>query len=177
VRLPIVINPVRSQHPPEAKKIFPVSAEVWEKTFAVNIRGVFFCYKHAAREMIAQDRGGRIIGASSMAGIKGSSLFINAYTASKFAVRGLTQSAAAELGQYGITVNAYAPGMINTPMGKPFLEAGIDMILNNFGYSRPWANFHAGEPEDVANVVSYLASKEAHYVTGQTIAINGGLQY
>jgi acetoin reductase-like protein len=161
----------------EPTVVTDLSAEIWEKIFAVNIRGVFFCYKHAAREMIAQDRGGRIIGASSLAGIKGGSLS-SAYTASKFAVRGLTQSAAAELGQYGITVNAYTPAIISTPLSKPFLEAGkLDMLLNIFGFSKPWGNFHAGEPEDVANVVSYLASKEAHYVTGQSLAINGGLQY
>ncbi|KAJ3981858.1 hypothetical protein F5890DRAFT_1416875 [Lentinula detonsa] len=86
------------------------TTEDWDKIFAVNMRGVFLSYKYAARQMIAQGNGGRILGASSIAGRK-AGFEASAYCASKFAVRGLTQSAGnSRIGKYGITVNAYAPG-------------------------------------------------------------------
>ncbi|KAJ7155280.1 hypothetical protein C8R46DRAFT_1356498 [Mycena filopes] len=86
-----------------------LEADEWDATFAVNGRGTFLCYKYAGKQMIAQGRGGRIIGASSGAG-KQAYPSLPDYSASKFAVRGLTQSAALEFGKHGITVNAYAPG-------------------------------------------------------------------
>ncbi|KAJ3780086.1 hypothetical protein GGU10DRAFT_419232, partial [Lentinula aff. detonsa] len=87
------------------------NCEQWDDILRVNSKGVFLCYKYAAKQMVAQGRsGGRIIGASSVTGKQGMA-HTSAYTASKFAVRGLTQVAALEFGQYGITVNAYAPGM------------------------------------------------------------------
>ncbi|KIK57651.1 hypothetical protein GYMLUDRAFT_45815 [Collybiopsis luxurians FD-317 M1] len=153
----------------ENTKIVDLSAETWEKVFAINARGVFFCYKHAARQMIAQGRGGRIIGAASIAGRR-SGFEHGAYGASKFAVRGLTHTAAAELGPYGITVNAYAPGFIASPMTTGMTTSA----LANYGFITP-ENFKFGEPKDVASLVSYLASKEAHYITGQTVSPNGGV--
>ncbi|KAF5389911.1 hypothetical protein D9757_003680 [Collybiopsis confluens] len=144
----------------ENSKIVDMPADMWEKVFAVNARGVFLCYKHAARQMIAQGRGGRIIGAASVAS-KRAGMEHGAYGASKFAVRGLTQAAAQELGQYGITVNAYAPG---NPMTEKF--ASHAEALAPYGWSTP-TNYKFGEPEDVASLVSYLASKEAHYITGK----------
>ncbi|KAJ8689990.1 hypothetical protein PTI98_012835 [Pleurotus ostreatus] len=95
--------------------ISDTSVEDWDALYAVNVRGTFLCYKHAADAMIKQGRGGRIVGACSIAGKKG---FPDspAYSSSKFAVRGLTQSAAQEYGKYGITVNAYAPGSIVTEL-------------------------------------------------------------
>ncbi|EEB94689.1 hypothetical protein MPER_06455, partial [Moniliophthora perniciosa FA553] len=97
------------------------SAETWERAFAINSRGTFFCYKYAAIQMIKQGRGGRIIGACSSAGKQGR-LNSMAYSATKFAVRGMTQSAAWEVTKYGITVNAYAPGVIDTDMVKELSE-------------------------------------------------------
>jgi len=157
--------------------VVDASLEDWESVFAVNTRGVFLCYKYAAKQMIAQGRGGRIIGASSMAGKRGLSVGV-AYSASKFAVRGLTQSAALELGPHRITVNSYAPGAINTPMtngthirGQSEAEQTETLkqlvALASVGY--------IGQPEDVASVVSYLASKEAHFITGQSISVDGGI--
>ncbi|KZT19772.1 NAD(P)-binding protein [Neolentinus lepideus HHB14362 ss-1] len=99
------------------KPIVEMSMAEFDKIQSVNTRGLFMCYRAAARTMIEQKRGGRIIGASSVAGKKGL-LAGSSYSASKFAVRGLTQSAACELGPYDITVNAYAPGTIDTPLGK-----------------------------------------------------------
>ncbi|KAJ3995653.1 hypothetical protein F5050DRAFT_266476 [Lentinula boryana] len=157
---------------PESKMVIDYPTESWKKTFAVNVDGVFFCYKYAARQMIAQGRGGRIVGASSIAG-KRSAALSSAYSASKFAVRGLTQSLALELSQHGITVNAYAPGLINSPMSAIFQEHQEE-ALATLGLNKP-VNYKFGEPEDIASLVSYLASKEAHYITGQTISPNGGI--
>ncbi|KAG6887316.1 hypothetical protein C0995_016222 [Termitomyces sp. Mi166 len=105
-----------------AHAITETEVEEWDKLFAVNGRGVFLCYKYAAMQMIKQGQGGRIIGASSLAGRRGLSdpegllgeANLAAYSATKFAVRGLTQAAAKEWGRHGITVNSYCPGVIET---------------------------------------------------------------
>ncbi|KAJ4487757.1 NAD(P)-binding protein [Lentinula aciculospora] len=149
---------------PEGKMVIDLPAETLHKTFAVNLDGVFFCYKHAARQMIAQGRGGRILGASSIAGRRSAGHF-SAYTASKYAVRGLTQSLAMELAQHGITVDAYAPGLINSPMSIELQKDHV-AVLAIVGLCNP-VNFKFGEPEDIASLVSYLVSKEAHYITGK----------
>ncbi|KIJ16118.1 hypothetical protein PAXINDRAFT_113899 [Paxillus involutus ATCC 200175] len=139
----------------------------WDRVMTINIRGSFLCYKYAAEQMVKQGRGGRIIGASSLAGKEGYPV-LSAYCASKFAVKGLTQAAALELGRYGITVNAYAPGIIATPMSKRLCEGARHRVEG-----RPVK--HVGQPEDVASIVSYLVSKEAHFITGQTISVDGGI--
>ncbi|KAG1810742.1 hypothetical protein EV424DRAFT_1542860 [Suillus variegatus] len=89
--------------------------EGWDRMMKINGTSAFLCYKYAAIQMVKQGRGGRIIGASSMVGIQATSPLMS-YSASKFAVRAITQAAALQLGQYGITVNSYAPGIIATPM-------------------------------------------------------------
>ncbi|KAH7920225.1 NAD(P)-binding protein [Leucogyrophana mollusca] len=150
----------------------------WEAIFSVNVRGTFLCYKYAAQQMIAQDQGGRIIGASSLAGKKGHR-FLAAYSASKFAVRGLTQSAAIELGRHRITVNAYAPGPIQTAMLELLHEGTAKHSEDKDGIydkmKRTSAVGYLGNTEDVASLVSYLVSPEAHFVTGQTVAVDGGI--
>ncbi|KAJ3794992.1 hypothetical protein GGU11DRAFT_817855 [Lentinula aff. detonsa] len=156
---------------PEAKMVIDYPTESWKKTFAVNVEGVFFCYKYAARQMIAQGRGGRIVGASSIAGKRSAAQF-SAYSASKFAVRGLTQSLALELSQHGITVNAYAPGivfcsLVSERLSEPAIfQEQDEAVLATLGLNKP-VNYKFGEPEDIASLVSYLASKEAHYITGR----------
>ncbi|KIK65263.1 hypothetical protein GYMLUDRAFT_159890 [Collybiopsis luxurians FD-317 M1] len=145
-----------------SKPVVSTTIEEWDHLFRVNTRGIFLCYKYAALEMISQKRGGRIIGASSLAGKLGSEL-LGAYTASKFAVRGLTQTAALELGEHGITVNAYAPG-------EPFLRLVLRFTLAQEHYERllpPFAKY--GKPEDISSIISYLASKEAYYITGESL--------
>ncbi|KIK58983.1 hypothetical protein GYMLUDRAFT_262294 [Collybiopsis luxurians FD-317 M1] len=155
------------------KPIADISMEEWDQVHQVNIRGLFMCYKWAAKEMIARGSQGRIIGASSTAGKQG---VPNAapYVASKFGIRGLTQTAALELGKYGITVNAYAPGPIETPMIEDILKdpSTLPQALNSLPSSAK-----VGQPEDIASIVSYLASKEAHYITGQTICVNAGMYF
>ncbi|KAF8836787.1 acetoin reductase family protein [Paxillus ammoniavirescens] len=153
----------------------------WEQVMTINARGPFLCYKHAAEQMIKQGRGGRIIGASSLAGKMGFPL-LSAYCASKFAVRGLTQAAALELGRYGITVNAYAPGVIATAMTANLIGAD-GKFLHSDEESAVWVMNciegrpvkHIGQPDDIASIVSYLVSKEAHFITGQTISVDGGV--
>lgn len=154
--------------------ILNTTLEDFEKVQSVNTRGVFLCYKYAALRMVAQGRGGRIIGASSVAG-KQAYEGMFAYCASKFAVRGMTQAAAAELAKHKITVNAYAPGLIDTPLlrgvaGHPSnpVKSDISHFWDNIPVGRP------GIPEDIAGLVSYLASEESSFITGQSISINGG---
>ncbi|KAK0482175.1 acetoin reductase family protein [Armillaria novae-zelandiae] len=158
------------------RRLLDTKIEDWDRVLAVNARSVFICYKLAAKQMIKQGTGGRIIGASSVLGQHGGRL-VSAYSASKFAIRGLTQCAATEFGEYGITVNSYAPGAIDTPM---MVEAGQELGNVEAFYERernksPLKTM--GEPSDVAGVVSYLVSSDARFVTGQTIPVNGGRFY
>jgi len=148
--------------------VLEITTEQWDRIFAVNARGTFLCYKYAVRQMIQQGRGGRIIGASSVSGLRGSPLWPH-YSATKFAVRGLTQAVAQEVGKHGITVNAYAPGLINTPMSEAILTS---TLREAFKARTPLG--YEGQPEDVANVVSFLVSENAGYITGQAIPVNGG---
>ncbi|KAF8982010.1 hypothetical protein BDQ17DRAFT_1262536, partial [Cyathus striatus] len=105
------VDVVRIKHGLIHSYLVPV--DQLDRLYAVNVRGTFLCYKYAALQMIKQGRGGRIIGAHQWLESKvRTSSFSGAYVASKFAIRGLTQSAATELGKYGITVNAYAPGRV-----------------------------------------------------------------
>lgn len=97
----------------EVKSLLEITAEDWERTLSINLRGVFLCYREAAKVMIAQGKGGKLIGCSSIAAYRPWPL-VSHYCASKWGVRGLTQTAAVELAQYKITVNAYCPGMFLT---------------------------------------------------------------
>ncbi|PCH37673.1 short chain oxidoreductase [Wolfiporia cocos MD-104 SS10] len=150
----------------------------WEKTFAINVHGVMHCYKYAARAMIRQGRGGRLIGACSIAGKRGDPNSA-AYCASKFAVRGLSQSAAIELAPYGINVNCYAPGAIHTE----FLDKVDEKYTKEEGkergsYIKKRAEAiplgRVGKAEDVSGVVSWLAGPDSKFVTGQSITVDGG---
>lgn len=143
--------------------------EDYRRVWSVNVEGAILCYKYAAIQMIKQGNGGRIIGACSMAGKKG---FANLgpYSTSKFAVRALTQVSALDLAKYGITVNAYAPGVIDTPMTN-FPGLGLDPLKQLLEVP----NAKVGYPEDIAHWVSYVASSQSQYMTGQTTFLDGGL--
>ncbi|CAE6464311.1 unnamed protein product [Rhizoctonia solani] len=147
------------------------SDEVFDRFINTNLKGVLYCYRAAAVQMIKQGRGGRIIGASSGSGLRARP-GAGAYCASKFGVRAITQTAALEWGQHGITVNSYAPGFINTPMVE---EAGGGKDGENFLHLMQINGIkRLGAADEVAAAVSFLASDGASYVTGQTIAVNGG---
>jgi meso-butanediol dehydrogenase / (S,S)-butanediol dehydrogenase / diacetyl reductase len=161
--------------------LLDTTAEQWQRTMDVNVAGVFHCYRAAARQMIAQGRGGRLIGAASVAAHRGG-IWQAAYSASKFAVRGLSQAVAQEMGEYGITVNVYSPGIVHTPMWD-----AIDEAITSRRDTAPGSEL-AGwveriplgrleTPDDVAGVVSFLASPDAGYITGQSIVVDGGVWF
>ncbi|PBK89069.1 NAD(P)-binding protein [Armillaria gallica] len=152
--------------------LMDTTAEEWDHVFAVNTRGVFLCYKYAAIQMIKQGWGGRIIGANSVAGMRAQSR-VCPYSASKFAVRGLTQSAAMELGPHQINVNAYAPGFIDTHLSRSMF-AEEDFAKHVRQSENTVALKKTGQPGDLASLVSYLASPESQFMTGQTISVDGG---
>ncbi len=152
--------------------------ESWDRIHDVNVKGLFFVMQAAARQMVAQGEGGRIINLASQAGRRGEALVAN-YCASKAAVISITQSAALALTEHAITVNAIAPGIIETPMwavvdglfakyqglppGEPKRRA-VDAIPAG----------RIGEPEDVAAAIAFLASDDAAYITAQTLNVDGG---
>ncbi len=157
-----------------------MTTEAWDHVVDVNLRGVFLGCREAARQMIAQAFGGRIINGASGAGRRGGSL-ISAYSATKFGVIGLTQSLAVELAPHGITVNAYCPGHVtSTPMWD-FIDREMASITGEeIGSARRAAEHEAplgraGKPEEVAAAVAFLASDEAPFITGESLLIDGGL--
>jgi meso-butanediol dehydrogenase/(S,S)-butanediol dehydrogenase/diacetyl reductase len=155
--------------------------EDFDALMAVNLRGVFLTYTAAARQMIAQGGGGKIIGAASVAAHRGAPL-LAPYCASKFGVRGLTQSAAQEWGAHGITVNAYCPGIVDTKMWEQIdtAFAAREGLQPREAIERMTERIALGRlehPEDVAAFVSYLASPGSDYMTGQCVIIDGGMAF
>lgn len=144
-----------------------MSEEDFAKVVDVNLKGTFNCIRHTSRYMLRQ-RSGRIINMASVVGVNGNAGQAN-YAASKAGVIGLTKSAAKELASRGITVNAVAPGFIQTDMtdvlSDKVKEATMKLI--------PMGTF--GTPEDIAKTVAFLASDGAGYLTGQVLCVDGGM--
>ncbi|KAH8082437.1 hypothetical protein BXZ70DRAFT_1012289 [Cristinia sonorae] len=163
-----------------ASTFLEMSVELYDLIMNVNARGVMLCYKYAAQQMVKQKRGGRILGASSVLGKQSAGMYLAAYSASKFAVRGLTQSLAQEMAPHKVTVNAYCPGCIITDMvDNPALDAtvgtgapgGFIKYITGIPLDGPEAG-----PDVVASYVSYLCKPEAHFITGQSLSVCGGVR-
>jgi NAD(P)-dependent dehydrogenase (short-subunit alcohol dehydrogenase family) len=145
-----------------------ITAEDWDYTFAVMMRGVFFGLKHGARTLQAQGQGGSMINTASIAARRGAN-GPQAYSAAKAGVINLTQAAAVELGPAQIRVNAICPGLILTPIQGDDLEA----LAPIFKQAQPLPEI--GRAEHVASVALFLASEDAHFVTGTAVVVDGGL--
>jgi len=139
----------------------------WDIVLDINLKGAFRCTRIAAKAMMKQ-RYGRIINISSVVGVTGNPGQVN-YSASKAGLIGLTKTIAKELAPRGITVNAVAPGFIETDMTASLPEKARNAMLEQVPLGR------AGKPEDVAGVVAFLASERAAYITGQVIHVSGGM--
>lgn len=165
----------------QTKALLEVTPEEYDRVHAVNGRGVFLCYTEAAKQMIGQGNGGKIIGAASIAAHKGFPL-LGVYCSSKFAVRALTQAAAQEWAGHGITVNAYCPGIVDTTMWE---EIDRDLgAINKVGKGESMKAMAAGialgrvsTGDDVAKLVSFLAGPDSDYMTGQSVLVDGGMVF
>jgi NAD(P)-dependent dehydrogenase (short-subunit alcohol dehydrogenase family) len=154
----------------EDARAHELTKEVWDRTIAVNLTGVFLACKHGIRALLASG-GGSVICTASPTGLFGSAPGYSAYSASKAGVYGLARVMANDYARLGIRVNAVIPGFTNTPMTKYFMEDDEERegLLRTIPLGRP------GEPEEVAAVMLFLASDEASYVTGAAWASDGGM--
>ena len=141
--------------------------EQWSKVIDVNLNGVFNVTKAVIRSMVKQ-RYGKIINISSVVGFSGNLGQVN-YSSTKSALVGFTKSLAREVGTRGVTVNAVAPGFIDTAMTQALNESQQEAILQQIPLGR------MGDAGDIANAVAFLASKEASYITGTVLHVNGGM--
>ncbi|WP_080796710.1 acetoin reductase [Corynebacterium pacaense] len=165
----------------QVKPVLEVTQEDLEKIYPINVYSVFYGIQAAARKFDELGVKGKIVNAASIAAIQGFPI-LGTYSTTKFAVRGLTQVAAQELAPKGHTVNAYAPGIVGTGMWEL-----IDEELSKINGKPKGQNFkeqisgialgRTSEPRDVAGVVSFLASENSDYVTGQVILVDGGMLY
>lgn len=173
-RLDIMVNNAAIMY---VAPLIESDAAAWTRMFAVNVHGVFLGSRAAARQMKAQGDGGAIINGSSGAGRHGVPLF-SAYCATKAAIINMSQAFAQELAPHKIRVNCYTPGHIMTPFWNQIADGygkwtgkSRDQVIELFSGTVPWGRF--GTPADVAAAVSWLCTKDAEYVSGQCIAMNG----
>lgn len=165
----------------QVQPLADVTPEEVDRIMRINVQGTLWGIQAAAKKFIDRQHKGKIINACSIAGHDGFAL-LGVYSATKFAVRALTQTAAKEYASRGITVNAYCPGIVGTGMWEEIDRRFSDITGAPLGetykkYVEGIALGRAETPEDVAGLVAYLAGPDSDYVTGQAILIDGGLVY
>jgi 3alpha(or 20beta)-hydroxysteroid dehydrogenase len=164
-RLDVLMNNAGIFRPAQ---LLNTSTEMWDRTVAINQTGVFLGMRTGARAMVAAGNGGSIINTSSVAGLDG--VFgATAYGATKWAVTGMTRTAAKELGKHGIRVNSIHPGVIVTDMVEDMLEGKAEHMASRQPIRR------LGTPEDIAEMALFLASDRSSYCTGQAFTVDGGV--
>jgi len=180
-RIDILVNNAGSQAGPDRVPVVDLDEAVFDRVLAVNAKGTFLCCQAVARHMIERGGGGKVINMSSSAGKQGRARFA-AYSASKFAVIGFTQSLAMELGPHRINVNAICPGLVDTErvygMASGLrsedmtIEAYRDQLIDEAAGATPLGRI--AQPDDIAQLAAYLASAESDYMTGLAINVSGG---
>lgn len=181
-KLHIIVNNARAAIGGDRESVVDLDSREWDRVMSVNLRGAYLCCKYAAKQMIKQNDGGRIINMSSLAGKRGSPKR-SAYSASKFGLLGLTQSLAHELAPHHITVNAICPGAVDTHRVSNHerdlaIQEGTTVeeirkrILSKVADTIPLKR--VATSEDVAAVAVFLASPAAGYLTGESINVAGG---
>ena len=184
-QIDIMVNNARAIIGRDKVPVTELARDVWDHFMAINTTAVVVCTQAVSRKMVSRGKGGRIINIASNAGKQASAMGA-AYSASKFAVLGLTQASALDLARYDITVNAVCPGPINTDRMSYWErsraeEQGISLeefrgrIVDEAGESTPMGRI--AEAEDVANMVAFLSSEDASFITGQAYNVNGGLLF
>lgn len=180
-RIDILVNNAGALAGKDRVPVVELEEAEWDRIQRVNVKGTFLMCRAVARHMLQRGGGGKIINMSSVSGKRGSARFA-AYCASKFAVRGFTQSLAQELAPYGIHVNAICPGLIETErvdeMAAALAPAGISateqrrLMIERVETSNPLGR--VGQADDVARAAAFLASSESDYMTGLSITVAGG---
>lgn len=180
-RIDILVNNAGALAGRDRVPVVELEEAEWDRIQNVNVKGTFLCSRAAARAMIAQGQGGKIINISSTAGQRGVARYA-AYCASKFAVRGFTQALALELAPYKINVNAICPGLMETErvaeIAAALAPAGVSadeqrqLMITRANEATPLGRI--GQADDVARTAAFLASAESDYLTGLSITVAGG---
>ena len=167
-RLDIIVNNAAAPYGPDRVPVLDLTADVFKDVIDIKLMGTFYCSKAAARQMVKQGEGGRIVNLSSTMGKSGHAN-TSAYNAANFAVDGFTQALAKEMAAHAITVNSVCPGLTETsrmdPMGR---EDRWDERLKGIPMNR------VGTDEEVGELIGFLCSSRAAYITGQSVNVNGG---
>ena len=179
----ILVNNAASRPGADRVPVVELDEESWDMVHRVNVKGTFLCSRAVARHMIQRGRGGKIVNISSSKGKQGAPLYA-AYSASKFAVVGFTQSLALELARHGINVNAVCPGMADTERIGEIAAATRPEGVSAEDYRRQMLDDRAAQVPlgrvadvaDVAGMVAFLASAEVDYLTGLAVSVTGGTQ-
>ncbi len=180
-KIDILVNNAGTIAGKDRVPVVDLAEEDWDRVQRVNVKGVFLCSQAVARHLIAQGTGGKIINMSSVTGKRGSARFA-AYSASKFAVIGFTQSLASELAPYQVNVNAICPGLVDT---ERFGHLASVLMPQNLSADEQLAEYarrseaavpigRLAEGADVAKMTAFLASDEAAYLSGVSITVSGG---